>query len=99
MKTISFSFLVVILLASCTKQKDGAQYIPTAADTTTSASLSDLQKGKAIYESNCNRCHALYSPDAYSASQWKQIVPGMASKAKLSSSDEALVLKYVTRGK
>ncbi len=74
-------------------------YVPTSADVTSSASLTDLQAGRSIFINNCGRCHSLYSPDNYSASDWKAIIPNMAGRAGLSATQATQVTKYVTRGK
>ena len=74
-------------------------YIPTTADVTSSASLADLQAGRSIFINNCGRCHSLYSPDSYSASEWKAIMPNMSGRAGLSTTQATQVTKYVTRGK
>ena len=91
----------LLFFSSCKKDvvSPSSVYVPTAADVTTSATLAQLQQGRTIFVNNCGRCHGLYSPDSYSASNWQIIVPNMASRAGLSSTDEALVLKYVSRGK
>ena len=73
-------------------------YVPTTADVTSSASLADLQAGRSIFINNCGRCHNLYSPDSYSASDWKAIIPNMAGRAGLSATQATQVTKYVTRG-
>jgi len=74
-------------------------YVPTTTDVTSSATLADLQAGRSIFISSCGRCHSLYSPDSYTATNWKSIIPNMASKAGLSATQTAQVTKYVTRGK
>jgi len=73
-------------------------YTPTSADATTTATLADLQQGRTLYINNCNSCHSLYSPDSYTASQWKSIMSNMGPKTNMSSSQILLVTKYVTRG-
>jgi cytochrome c5 len=74
-------------------------YIPTKADTTAKATLSDLTSGRSLLLANCGACHSVPIPDTYSVSQWKSYLPNMASRAQLSASDQLLVLKYVCRGK
>jgi mono/diheme cytochrome c family protein len=99
--TILFAALTV-LLAACSKNlttNTDSLYAPTAADVTASATLADLQAGRELFINNCGRCHNLYSPDSYAASNWKTIVPGMASRAGLSSAQSSQITKYVTRGK
>ncbi len=97
--TIAF---FAVLFFGCSKNlttNTDSLYIPTATDVTPTATLADLQAGRSVYINNCGRCHNLYSPDSYSASSWKTIVPGMASRAGLSAIETTQVTKYVTRGK
>jgi hypothetical protein len=105
MKKKNFSLLMglgavlVIFLAGCSKNNtSGSLYTPTSADATTTATLADLQQGRTLYINNCNSCHSLYSPDSYTASQWKSIMSNMGPKTNMSSSQILLVTKYVTRG-
>ncbi len=94
--------LLVAMFFGCSKNlttNTDSLYIPTATDVTPTATLADLQAGRSVYINNCGRCHNLYSPDSYSASSWKTIVPGMASRAGLSAIETTQVTKYVTRGK
>ncbi|HVY74834.1 MAG TPA: hypothetical protein VG890_08400, partial [Puia sp.] len=57
--------------------------------------LTDLDQGKAIYQSHCNKCHPYKVPPSRDEAKWDQIIPVMAKKAKLDSTEENLVLKYV----
>jgi len=94
---ISISAMAV----SCTKTPNstGDLYVPTSADATANATLADLQQGRTLYINNCGKCHGLYSPDSFTSSQWKNsIMPSMASKTMMNSTDKSLVTKYVTRG-
>jgi len=40
----------------------------------------------------------LYSPDDYTPIQWRSILPNMAPRTGMTSSEILLVTKYVTRG-
>jgi hypothetical protein len=94
-------FIVVLILVfslSCKKSSTGSLYTPISDDATPTATLEELQQGRTLYINNCGRCHDLYSPDDYSATQWKGIVPGMAQKTRMNTSEVTLVTKYVTRG-
>jgi mono/diheme cytochrome c family protein len=73
-------------------------YEPTNSDVTTTATLTDLQKGKILYLNNCSKCHQYYTPDSFSVSKWKDIEPTMAQYAKLTTEEGVFVLKYVTKG-
>lgn len=104
MKIIRLSILLAafgLMVSSCSKSGSGSGslYQPTSADVTANATLEQLQQGRALYTSNCNACHYLYSPDDFSASTWPSIVAQMAPNTKMSSSQVSLVLKYLTRGK
>ena len=101
-KTVLVVSLLTVSLLSCSKNlstNTDSLYVPTAADVTSSATLADLQAGRAAFINNCGRCHGLYSPDNYSAANWKTIVPNMAARAGLSATETAQVTKYVTRGR
>jgi mono/diheme cytochrome c family protein len=97
---ISLVFVCGAFLSSCSKDYgSGDLYTPTVADTTATASLDELQQGRELYINNCNSCHYLHSPDDYSASYWKSIIPQMAPKTGMNADEVAKVTKYVTRGK
>jgi mono/diheme cytochrome c family protein len=100
-----FAALIIIAAAltmSCSKDNKvntNGLYVPSQADVTSSATLQELQQGRVLYIDNCAACHNLYSPDDYSASQWPQVLSGMAPRAGLSSANTLLVKKYLTKGK
>ena|SRR5450631_1004738 len=94
-----FCTLALILTVSCKKNSGGSSlYTPTNADVTITATLQDLQHGRTLYMDNCNSCHSLYSPDDYTPIQWRSILPNMAPRTGMTSSEILLVTKYVTRG-
>ena len=99
LSTILIGFLII--LSSCNKDTVSTVglYTPSTTDVTTNATLTELQQGRNIYISNCSACHSLYSPDDFNSANWSSILSVMAPRAGLSKSDQALVLKYVTRGK
>lgn len=57
--------------------------------------LSELSKGKMLFEQSCNRCHKYHKPDEYSELEWMKIIPKMSLKAKLDPVSQDYVLKYV----
>jgi len=94
--------VVTVFFVGCTKNltnNTDSLYVPTSADVTASATLADLEGGRVIFINNCAKCHSYYSPDSYSAANWKTIIPNMASRAGLTSTQTTLVTKYATRGK
>ena len=92
---------VLFLTGSCKKDLggSGSLYTPTSADVTASATLIELQQGRALYSSNCGSCHGLYSPDNYTPAQWRSFMGSMAPKTGMSAAQDLLVTKYVTKGK
>jgi hypothetical protein len=95
------SFVLFIVISGCTKNNPDTSslYIPTSADVTLNATLSELQQGRDLYINNCGRCHNLYSPDNYSPSQWKVVMNSMTPRTSLSNAEIQLVTKYVSKGK
>jgi mono/diheme cytochrome c family protein len=69
-----------------------------SSDATATATLEELQQGRTLYINNCGSCHGLYSPDDYSATRWKSIIPTMSPNTGMNASQVTLVTKYVTRG-
>ena len=63
----------------------------------TGSNLNSSGNGRSVFTSNCAQCHALPSIGNYSLSQWtNSIIPSMASKAGLSSSDKSDLQNYIT---
>lgn len=56
-----------------------------------------IAAGKKVYESSCNRCHGLFSPNEFTQERWVGLVNWMAPKARLSDEEKAQVLAYVQR--
>lgn len=104
MKKFRWLGLVAFLsffIISCTKTdvvSNNDLYIPSSADVTATATLSELTQGRQLFIDNCNSCHQLYNPDSFSSSQWSSIIASMAPRTPMTSSEAQLVLKYVTRG-
>ena|ERR1051326_3188637 len=57
--------------------------------------LAALQKGHMLYMNKCGSCHYLHRPQKYSEEKWRQEMPEMSSRAKLSSDEQELVLHYL----
>ncbi|NWJ52296.1 MAG: cytochrome c [Bacteroidetes bacterium] len=55
-----------------------------------------LMAGKTLYVNNCQKCHKLYSPDAYNAAEWKDNLNAMQRKAKISDAQKETIYKYLT---
>jgi len=92
---------LIILFSGCNKNvvDTSALYTPTSTDVTANATLAELQQGRSLYINNCNSCHALATPDNYTATQWKTILNTMGPRTGMPASDILLVNKYLARGK
>jgi cytochrome c5 len=92
-------FCASVLLISCSKTSGSSgAYVPTAADATANATLTQLQQGRSLFVANCQSCHNLPNPDDYTSGGWSSILNSMAPRTSLSSSEVTLVYKYVSRG-
>lgn len=54
-----------------------------------------LETGKTIFQSNCNKCHKLKEPGSRTPEQWNKVLKRMIPKAKLSDNDGMLVRAYL----
>lgn len=92
---ITVLLLIVFSAAiSCTS----ALYIPVSDQETTTASLTELQAGRKLYVHKCGGCHTLFLPEKYTKQEWQVWVSEMAPKVAMDSTEERLVLKYLTKG-
>ncbi len=96
MKRLPVLILILFLVACATQLK-----IPLNSDaergTTRWAGYDSLKlaAGFSVYKNSCGRCHTLHLPGEFSEEQWNKIIPKMAWKAKLDSTQTDLVYKYV----
>lgn len=63
-------------------------------------SLTELNRGKLLYENNCGACHGLKDPSSRSEEKWQKVVPEMVAKVNkksvvLSERDQEDILRYV----
>ncbi len=54
-----------------------------------------IERGRAIFITDCGRCHALTPPASLATDAWERILPRMADKARLSKEQAADVRAYV----
>jgi len=90
--------MLLVGLAACSSYKPLA---PSQSDAERGAqkypglSLDDLNKGKAIFEAKCEKCHSLKRPFTVSDKDVENIMPKMAVKANLDHKSADLVLQYL----
>lgn len=54
-----------------------------------------ISAGKQIFENNCGKCHTLFTPSKFNASQWGIWVNRMQKRAHITDEQKILVLKYL----
>jgi cytochrome c5 len=60
-----------------------------------SPGLANMEKGKTVYVTKCNTCHALKNPGDYTISQMNSILKAEIPKAKLNSQEADQVTAYL----
>ncbi len=86
----SLAALLVVVIIGCSSTKTTET---TAPSTAAASPASD--HGKALYEANCTKCHALKDPKAFSEEKLRKMVPIMAAKAKIDAETQSQILTYV----
>ena len=102
-KTLVLSFVagICLLMANCSHKTTKPITSKKNADMEKVAEIkakytsAQLEEGKAIYESHCNKCHKLFDPQEFNVSKWEGVLPSMTKKAKLTDDQSALVRAYV----
>jgi len=54
-----------------------------------------IAEGKGLFEQNCGKCHKLFSPTAFTQTEWEPILKRMQPKARLDDQQMDLVREYV----
>lgn len=87
--------LVLAALAGCTAYLPIPDMVMADGD---DGRLFELRAGRDLYINKCSGCHALYSADRYDDEAWTFEVQEMIAKKKvrLTSSDRAQLLRYLT---
>lgn len=62
-----------------------------------SAAPAGSDPGRVLYERSCQRCHALFMPASFTASEWHYFVGKYGRKARLEASEAAAVYAYLAR--
>ncbi len=88
------TIIAVCVLVGCVA-KTQIPVPDTAMAAESGQSLESLQRGHAVYVTQCGRCHEPIIPTKVSDVDWHVVVPGMAWNAGISKSDENAVMKYI----
>ena len=83
--------LFLLVLGGCTSMEQVAPVIPSAPG----ADSATLAEGRRIYTQGCTACHAAEPISAYTAAEWKTILPDMIQRTKLNAVQGHAVETYV----
>lgn len=88
----------MLLMANCTpKASKAIAEMPVESKDQILAKYSEtqLESGKTIFMSNCDKCHKLKEPESRTPEEWNKVLKRMIPKAKLSDEDGKLVRAYL----
>ena len=85
----------VLVLASACSQKTAGELLDDAMEGDMEMPTAEIAQGKMLYESKCVTCHAAKQIDNYTVERWAVVLPNMAEKAKLDTTDTRLVGEYI----
>jgi hypothetical protein len=103
MKKIALVLVLVstsLLLIKCTPKK----ITTTAISAENKAKIDEIRRnytqaqmdeGKTIWQSNCNKCHRLHEPAEHSIDKWEKVLPDMSHRAKLSEADAGKLHAFI----
>lgn len=58
--------------------------------------VAELSRGRDVFVSRCSACHALPRPEVKSPDEWATVLDEMAARAKLTTVDRDLTLRYLS---
>lgn len=74
--------------------------VPAVSDSMVSsaggASRGELESGRNILLTKCNRCHSVYEPASQTRAEWDFILPKMCRKANLASAEKSQLESYIS---
>lgn len=89
------SGVIILLAASCGPSYKAPPVTPQLVKISPTP-VTELERGFAIHQAKCAKCHSFENPADYDASELSlEIMPEMARKAKLNMADEKAVLAYL----
>jgi cytochrome c5 len=99
--TISLLSLSILFLAQCAPKPASTTTANAKAPADEVAAIKQkytqeqIDHGKAISISTCNKCHNYHQPQEFSVAKWERVLTKMIPKAKLNTDDGAMVSAYI----
>lgn len=90
----ALAIVLVIAIAACSPKVKTTTTTPTPV--TDPIMLAKITEGKTLYETNCNKCHALHNPGKFNEQQWTKYLDRMAPKAKVTDDQKASIFAYLS---
>ncbi len=89
--------LFCLAMAACAAPapRTAAPPVTPSAAARSGYDAASLERGRAIYLTACVRCHRARLVGDYSAAQWRDVLPVMARKSRLTAAQERDVTAYV----
>jgi cytochrome c5 len=103
MKMLSILALITMFTACTVKLMEPAQSdVDRVSTKYPGYDLAQLNEGKALFETTCNRCHRIKNPMSRNEEKWKKIVPKMIGKLNkkegkvvIDDKQQESILKYI----
>lgn len=95
MKGLIAAWVGVVVLVGCSMPSALPPVPDGAMAESSGTSLETLKRGRAVYLSDCARCHEAMMPSDISQEDWHVILPGMAWNSGISAADEEAVEAYI----
>ncbi len=87
-----------ILLTQCTAKKTAKSDMSASdvvAEVKKNYTQAQMDEGKTIWQSHCNKCHKLHDGPDHTVAKWEKVLPVMTNKAKLNAEDAGKVRAYL----
>jgi cytochrome c5 len=94
----TITLMGLMFLVNCSPKTTGSmttKKTEAAPDGTKSTPMEEIDEGKLVWRSNCDKCHKLYDPTSRNKDEWEKILPIMGKKAKLTDKQVELVKAYI----
>ncbi len=101
--TLSVLAFLSIVMVNCSSAKKTAS-IPGSSTATPEVRVAEARKmyteaqmgeGKRVWESNCAKCHKLFTPESRDVDKWEAVLPRMVKRSKLTDEQAGMVRAYL----
>jgi cytochrome c5 len=93
---VILAFSIMVTLVHCTpKAARTTESIPTPEQIAAQFTIAQLDEGKMLMQSSCNKCHKLFDPITRTPEKWDRVLRRMIPRAKLSEEEGTLVRAYI----